>query len=158
MPPKLVAGATAAAAASAAGGWAGIAGAVGVAEDGELDGIFLTGTLGAGNFLLAVQNDLFKADGAIVANIFVNRHLAESFKHCFRDYSRGPATRPPPTPGSLSRGSEMIGSKRVMRKLLARGVWKDVILKELGKWRHFRLIGSAKRLGRCLPKTIVTKR
>ena len=59
----LVAAATAAAATAASAGWAGrFCGATGYrgAEDGELDGGFLAGTFGAGDFLLAVDDDFFE--------------------------------------------------------------------------------------------------
>jgi hypothetical protein len=58
-----VAAATAAAATTAAAGWAGrFCGATGYrgTEDGKLDGGFLAGTLGAGDFLLAVNDDFFE--------------------------------------------------------------------------------------------------
>jgi hypothetical protein len=74
----LVAAATAAAAASAAsaGGAGGFCRAAGDcrAEDGELDRGFFAGTLGAGDFLLAIDDDFFELRVAIIADVFVDGH------------------------------------------------------------------------------------
>jgi hypothetical protein len=74
---ELVAAATAAAATTSAGraggGFRGAAGCGGT-EDGELDSGFFAGTLGAGDFLLAVDDDFFELGLAIVADVFVDRH------------------------------------------------------------------------------------
>jgi hypothetical protein len=76
----LVAAATAAAAASsAAGGWgrfngAAVRGAVGGAENGELDGILFAGATGTGDFLGLVEDDFFEVSLAVVANVFVDGH------------------------------------------------------------------------------------
>jgi hypothetical protein len=75
----LIAAATAPAATSAAGkGWGRlsrfVAGAIRGAEDGELDWVLVAGTLGAGNFLSLVQNDLLETSLAILANVFVDGH------------------------------------------------------------------------------------
>src|SRR5208282_5623926 len=83
---KLVAGAaaTAAAAASAreaARGRGGFAG-TGRGENGELDRGFLAGALGAGDFVLLVDDNLFKALVAVFADVFVNGQC--------RGSSRGP--------------------------------------------------------------------
>jgi hypothetical protein len=73
----LVAAATAAAAASSAagtgGGFGGAAG-YGGAEDRKLDGGSFAGTFGAGDFLLAVDDDLFELGLAVVADVFVDGH------------------------------------------------------------------------------------
>jgi hypothetical protein len=73
----LVAAATASAAATAAGrtggGFWGAA-SYGRAEDRQLDlGVF-AGALGAGDFLLAVDDDLFELGFAVVADVFVDGH------------------------------------------------------------------------------------
>ena len=81
---RLVAAATAAAATTAAGKSAGgfrrraVARAGGRAEYRELNRVFLAGTLGAGDFLLLVDNDLLESGAAVFANVFVNRHLVNS--------------------------------------------------------------------------------
>lgn len=73
-----MAAATAAAAASAATG--GIArrsrGAAGASrgENGKLDGGLFAGALGAGDFLLLVDDDFFEVRFALVANVFVDGH------------------------------------------------------------------------------------
>jgi hypothetical protein len=72
-----VAAATAAAATAASAGWAGgFRGAAGYrgTEDGELDGGFFAGTFGAGDFLLAVDDDFLELRIAIVADVFVDGH------------------------------------------------------------------------------------
>ena len=72
-----MAAATAPAAAAASAGWTGgFCGAAGYrgTEDGELDGGFLAGTLRAGDFLLAVDDDFFELRSAIVADVFVDGH------------------------------------------------------------------------------------
>jgi hypothetical protein len=74
---KLVAAATTTTASAASAGWAGgFCGAAGDcgAEDGELDRGFFAGTLGAGDFLLAVDDDFFELRVAIVTNVFVDGH------------------------------------------------------------------------------------
>src|SRR6266851_2020395 len=73
----LVAAATAAAATAATGEGLGgpIVGAVRGAEDGELDGVLLAGTLGAGDFLLLVDDDFFEAGVAVFADVFVDGHV-----------------------------------------------------------------------------------
>ena len=72
-----MAAATAAAATTASAGWAGgfcgTAGDCG-AEDGQLDRGFFAGTLGAGDFLLAIDDDFFELRVAIVADVFVDGH------------------------------------------------------------------------------------
>jgi hypothetical protein len=78
---RLVAAATTAAAATATGEGArfcgaAVGGAVGRAEDGELDGVFLAGTAGAGDFLSFVEDDFFEVSLAVVANVFVDGHAA----------------------------------------------------------------------------------
>jgi len=72
-----VAAATAATTTAAAAGWAGgfcRAAGYGGAEDRELDGGFLTGTFGAGDFLLAIDHDFFELRIAVVADVFVDWH------------------------------------------------------------------------------------
>ena len=77
-----VAATTTAAAASTAG-WAGggFCGAAGDgrAEDGKLDGGFFAGTLGARDFLLAVDDNFFELGFAIVADVFVDGHALVPF-------------------------------------------------------------------------------
>jgi len=66
-----------AAAAAAAGGTAGRSrGATGAGggENRELDRGFFAGALGAGDFLLLVDDDFFELGLAVVANIFVYWH------------------------------------------------------------------------------------
>jgi len=74
-----VAAATAAAAApttpGGATGRSGGASGAGCGEDGELDGGFFAGALGAGDFLLLVDDDFFEVRLAVVANVFVDGHL-----------------------------------------------------------------------------------
>jgi hypothetical protein len=74
---KLVAAATTAAAASAAtqagGRFCGAAGRCG-AEDGKLDAGFFAGALGAGDFLLSVDDDFLELGFAVVADVFVDGH------------------------------------------------------------------------------------
>src|ERR1041384_17752 len=73
----LVAAATAAAAASsAAGTGGGVGGAAGAggAGDRKFDGGSFAGTVGAGDFLLAVDDDLFELGLAVVADVFVDGH------------------------------------------------------------------------------------
>jgi hypothetical protein len=73
-----VAAATASAAGAAArrpgAGFGGAAGDGG-AKDGKLDGGFLTGALGAGDFLLSIDHDFLKLGFAVVADVFVNGHV-----------------------------------------------------------------------------------
>ena len=72
-----MAAATAAATTAASAGWAGgFCGAAGYggAEDRELDGGFLTGTFGAGDFLLAIDNDFLELRIAVVTDVFVDGH------------------------------------------------------------------------------------
>src|SRR5258708_40076368 len=78
-PVWLVAAATATAATASATGEAarrrGRAGAVpGCRKDGKLDRGFLAGTLGAGDFLLLVDDDLLEVFLAVFADVFVNGH------------------------------------------------------------------------------------
>src|SRR5258706_7707033 len=78
-PVGLVAAATATAAAASAAGEAsrrrGRAGAVpGCREDGKLDRGFLAGALGAGDFLLLVDDDLLEVFLAVFADVFVDGH------------------------------------------------------------------------------------
>ena len=54
-------------------GWRGRS-AHGGSENGKLDRCFLAGTLGAGDFLLLVDDDFFKVFVALFADIFVDRH------------------------------------------------------------------------------------
>ena len=86
---KLVAAATTATASAAsarwAGGFCGAAGDCG-AEDRELDSGFFAGTLGAGDFLLAVDDDFFELRVAIVADVFVDGHTRFLFVNT--DYSK----------------------------------------------------------------------
>jgi hypothetical protein len=76
----LVAAAAASAAASAASGGSGgfggssIASAVCSGEDRKLDGSFSAGALGAGDFLLLIDYNLFKASFALVTKVFVDGH------------------------------------------------------------------------------------
>jgi hypothetical protein len=74
-----VAAATAAAAGAPAarGPGAGLGGATGDggAEDGKLDGGFFAGTLRAGDFLLAVDDDFFELRFAVVTDVFVDGHV-----------------------------------------------------------------------------------
>jgi len=65
-----------AAAASAAGeasGWRGRA-VASRGKDGKLDRGFLAGALGAGNFLLLVNDDFFEVFFAVFADVFVDGH------------------------------------------------------------------------------------
>ena len=78
----LVAAATAAAAASSATTGEGtgrprraVAGTGRGAEDGKLNRSFLAGALGAGDFLLLIDDDLFELGLAVVADVFVDGHL-----------------------------------------------------------------------------------
>ena len=73
---KLVAAAAAATAATtaAAGGTAGRGAAASGREDGKLNRGFFAGTLGAGDFLLFVDDDFFKAFAAGIADVFVDGH------------------------------------------------------------------------------------
>jgi hypothetical protein len=85
---SVAAAAATAAAASAAGEGLGVAvaGAVGGAEDGELEGVLFSGALGAGDFLLLVDYDFLEVGLAVFADVFVDGHdgsLATRF-----DYSR----------------------------------------------------------------------
>lgn len=71
--------AASAAARRAAGGSRGAAGAGG-GEDRELDCGFFAGALGAGDFLLLVDDDFLELHLAIVANVFIDGHdLFDSF-------------------------------------------------------------------------------
>jgi hypothetical protein len=76
---KLVAAATTAAAgaASSGAGSEGFGGAAsdGGAKDGKLDAGFFAGALGAGDFLLSVEDELFELGFAVVADVFVDGHL-----------------------------------------------------------------------------------
>jgi len=74
------AAATAAAAASAggaAGGRGGIAGAS-RGENGKLDRGLLAGAFGAGDFLLLVDDNLFKVLVTVFADVFVDGHSPET--------------------------------------------------------------------------------
>ena len=81
----LVAAAAATAAASAATGGGGrfcgssIAGAVCGCEDGKLNAGLLAGALGAGDFLLLIDDNLLKAGFALFANVFIDGHSGCSF-------------------------------------------------------------------------------
>jgi len=44
-----------------------------------LNGIFLSGALGAGNFLILIQDNSFEGRFAVVANVFVNGHALSDF-------------------------------------------------------------------------------
>ena len=73
------AAATAAGAASAACGVGGLGGsaiatAVGCREDGKLDAGFLAGALGAGDFLLLIDDNFLEAGVALVAEVLVDGH------------------------------------------------------------------------------------
>jgi hypothetical protein len=92
-PMNLVAGTAAAAAATTASGEA--AGRAGRAaagacrgEDGELDGGLFAGTLGAGDFLLLVDDDFFEALVADVADVFVDGHGWFLNSEDKKDYSK----------------------------------------------------------------------
>jgi hypothetical protein len=79
---KLVAGAAATATATAstreaARGREGIAGA-GRGENGKLDRGFLAGALGAGDFLLLIDDNLLEALVAVFADVFIDGHCRES--------------------------------------------------------------------------------
>jgi hypothetical protein len=78
IPRKLVTAATAAAAAaSAAGGTARGRSRAAVAccgEDGELDGRLFAGALGAGDFLLLVDDDFLESGLAVFADVFIDGH------------------------------------------------------------------------------------
>ena len=71
-----MAAATTAAAGAAARRGAGFGGAAGDGgtKDGKLDGSFLTGALGAGDFLLSVDHYFLKLGFAVVADVFVDGH------------------------------------------------------------------------------------
>jgi hypothetical protein len=73
-----VAAATAAAAASAAAGWRSegfrAAACCRGTEDAQLDGGFLTGAFGTGDFLLLIDYDFFEFGLAVVADVFVDGH------------------------------------------------------------------------------------
>jgi hypothetical protein len=73
---KLVAAATAATttAAAAAGGAAGRRARARGGEDGKLNGGFFAGTLGAGDFLLLIDDDFLEAFVAGIADVFVDGH------------------------------------------------------------------------------------
>jgi len=74
----LVAAATAAATTAStarrASGRSGGASGASCSEDGKLDGGFFAGALGAGYFLLLVDDDFFEVRFAFVANVFVDGH------------------------------------------------------------------------------------
>jgi hypothetical protein len=74
---RLVAAATAAAAgaasARAGGGFCGAASCDGT-KDRKLDGGSFRGALGAGDFLLAIDDDFFELGFAVVADVFVDGH------------------------------------------------------------------------------------
>ena len=53
---------------------AAIAGAVGGGEDRKLNAGLLAGTLGAGDFLLLVEDNLLEAGVALFTQVFVDRH------------------------------------------------------------------------------------
>ena len=73
MAAAATAAAASAASARGAGGFCGAAGDCG-AEDGELDRGFFAGTLGAGDFLLAVDDYFFELRVALVTDVFVDGH------------------------------------------------------------------------------------
>src|SRR5258707_3002073 len=90
----LVAAAAATAATSAASGEGGGGlggGAVpitgGGSEDRELDAGFLAGALGAGDFLLLIDDNLLKAGFALFAQGFVDKHSNCSFYRCHGVYA-----------------------------------------------------------------------
>jgi hypothetical protein len=58
-------------------------------ENGKLNGRFLAGTLGAGDFLLLVDDDFFEAFVAGVADVFVDRHGDEHLSRDCRGYGPG---------------------------------------------------------------------
>jgi hypothetical protein len=65
-------------------GWCGrsaISGSVRRAKYRKLNGIVFAGALGAGNFLILIQDDSFKGGFTIVANVFVNGHEASSISN-----------------------------------------------------------------------------
>ena len=55
-----------------------VAGAIRCGKDGKLDRGFLAGALGAGNFLLLIQDDALEARIAFIAKVFVDRHVDPS--------------------------------------------------------------------------------
>ena len=87
-----MAAATAAAAApsTARGATRGGGGAAGArrGEDGELDRGFFAGALGAGDFLLFVDNDFLELGFAVFANVFVDWHWYGPRNGLLDDYSR----------------------------------------------------------------------
>jgi hypothetical protein len=60
-------------------GGSSVAAAVGGGEDRKLNAGFLAGALGAGYFLLLVDNNLLKAGFALVTEVFVDGHGSYSF-------------------------------------------------------------------------------
>jgi hypothetical protein len=88
----LMAAATAAAAAAstARGAARGRGGAAGArrGEDGELDRGFFAGALGAGDFLLFVDDDFLELGFAVFADVFVDWHWYGPWNVLLDDYSR----------------------------------------------------------------------
>jgi hypothetical protein len=58
-----------------------VTGAIRGTENRKLDRVFLAGAFRAGNFLLLVQDNLLKLRLAIVANVFVDGHMAFSSRN-----------------------------------------------------------------------------
>jgi hypothetical protein len=86
MAVPLITAAAATAAGSAANdgrggrfGGSSVAASVCGGEDGKLDAGFLAGALGAGDFLLLVDDNLLKASFALFAKVFVDGHGSYSF-------------------------------------------------------------------------------
>jgi hypothetical protein len=81
---ELVAAATTAAAAPAAARWRsegfGAAAGCGGTEDAQLDGGFLAGAFGTGDFLLLIDYDFFEFGLTVVADVFVDGH-SNFFEH-----------------------------------------------------------------------------
>lgn len=68
------AAATAPAATRRAARWSGGAAVASRCEDRELDGGLFAGALGAGDFLLFIDDDFFEVRFALVANVLVDGH------------------------------------------------------------------------------------
>src|SRR6266478_766862 len=134
----LVAATAATAAASAATGGGGrfcgssIAGAVCGCEDGKLNAGLLAGALGAGDFLLLIDDNLLKAGFALFANVFIDGHGGCSFDLFRRfgvgfDYSRRRCIRRGPLPHFVE--LRILNGLRmeILEVLLTKGLWADNI-------------------------------
>src|ERR1700675_927658 len=82
--------AAAAAASTARGAARGRGGAAGArrGEDGELDRGFFAGALGAGDFLLFVDDDFLELGFAVFADVFIDWHWYGPRNDLLDDYSR----------------------------------------------------------------------